>query len=187
MKKLLPTICICFAFLQFNAQPRALSVTKSANKITSTGSEVTAEQAETALAYQNKARTEVGVAPLSWSPELAEYSQKWANNLVKNGECSLTKRPDSGEWKGSYGESTAKVWSQKDPILDASTKWYSEIKYFDNVVLEKTNWYAAPRYAQMVWKNSKSVGIGVAKCTNGYYIVVANYDPPGNILGQKTY
>lgn len=36
----------------------------------------------------------------------------------------------------------------------------------------------------MVWKKTTSVGLGIAKGSNGSWIVVANYDPPGNFVGQ---
>ena len=36
----------------------------------------------------------------------------------------------------------------------------------------------------MIWKNSKEVGIGKARDQNGKVIVVANYSPPGNYIGQ---
>jgi len=39
----------------------------------------------------------------------------------------------------------------------------------------------------MFWRNTKKVGWGVAKCKNGSYIIVANYDPPGNYMGEKAY
>ena len=36
----------------------------------------------------------------------------------------------------------------------------------------------------MVWKNSRKVGIGTAVAKDGKMIVVANYKPPGNIIGE---
>lgn len=41
-------------------------------------------------------------------------------------------------------------------------------------------------YSQIVWANSERVGCGRALCSNGWgYIIVCNYDPPGNVVSQK--
>ena len=159
----------------------------SGSGISSVGSAVSPSDAEAALAFHNKARAEVGVSPLLWSPQLAEYAQRWANHLVENGKCNLEHRPGSGEWKGIYGENIAMLVPNKNASLESSVMWYSEISKFQNVTLTSTNWYDAGHYSQMVWRNTKSMGMGSAKCTNGYYIVVGNYDPPGNYTGEKAY
>jgi len=39
-------------------------------------------------------------------------------------------------------------------------------------------------FSQVVWKNSKELGMGMAKDQSGKFIVVANYNPPGNYRGQ---
>ena len=36
----------------------------------------------------------------------------------------------------------------------------------------------------MIWKESEELGVGRAKSKSGKIIVVANYDPPGNVIGQ---
>ena len=187
MKKILTTIFVASTMLQLQAQTQTQTVEKVESKMMTTGSNVSLEQAEESLAYHNKVRADVGVGPLTWSPQLAEFAQKWANNLVSDGKCKLEHRPGSGEWKGNYGENIAMLVPNKNAALESSEMWYSEISKFQNVTLDNTNWYAAGHYSQMVWRNTKSVGIGSAKCSNGYYIVVANYDPPGNYMGEKAY
>jgi hypothetical protein len=39
-------------------------------------------------------------------------------------------------------------------------------------------------FSQMVWKNSTELGIGRARDQNGKVFIVANYNPPGNYIGQ---
>ena len=148
------------------------------------GSLLTANEAKEALDFHNKARNDVGVAPLTWSPEISKYAQEWANNLAANG-CQLQHRSSAQNTKG-YGENIGMGYSGYN-ALSASKAWYSEISQFQNVVLDQNNWYKAGHYSQMVWRNTTHLGIGVAKCSNGATIVVGNYNPPGNYMGQKAY
>jgi hypothetical protein len=39
----------------------------------------------------------------------------------------------------------------------------------------------------MIWKNTKEIGVGIATCPAGGLIVVANYNPPGNFMGEFPY
>ena len=41
-------------------------------------------------------------------------------------------------------------------------------------------------YTQVVWKNTKLVGCGIASCGNSE-IWVCNYSPPGNYVGERPY
>ncbi|ACU07806.1 Pathogenesis-related protein 1B precursor (PR-1B) [Flavobacteriaceae bacterium 3519-10] len=161
--------------------------TNSTNSSAATGSSLTSAEAEAALAFHNKARADVGVNPLNWSSKLSEYAQNWANHLVVQGKCNLEHRPDSGEWKSMYGENIAMLVPARNAASEASKLWYDEIKDYKHEVLNNSNWAVAGHYTQMVWHSTQSVGIGAAKCANGYTIVVANYDPSGNMIGQKAY
>ncbi|KAF8019719.1 hypothetical protein BT93_G0422 [Corymbia citriodora subsp. variegata] len=42
-------------------------------------------------------------------------------------------------------------------------------------------------YTQVVWRNSVLLGCAKAKCATGGTLVTCNYDPPGNVIGQKSY
>ena len=44
--------------------------------------------------------------------------------------------------------------------------------------------HVSGHFTQVVWKDSKHLGVGKARSSNGKIIVVANYDPPGNFIGQ---
>jgi hypothetical protein len=39
-------------------------------------------------------------------------------------------------------------------------------------------------FSQVVWRDSKELGVAVAKSRNGQIFVVANYSPPGNFIGS---
>ena len=36
----------------------------------------------------------------------------------------------------------------------------------------------------MIWKNSQKIGVGISQANTGYFYIVANYYPGGNIEGQ---
>src|SRR5258708_1236388 len=151
-----------------------------------TGSKVSQQDAQAALDFHNKARNDVGSPPLEWSKELAKYAQAWADQLVKE-NCKLKHRPHEGAWKQIHGENI--FWGSADSYTarDASEDWYSEIKDYKHGPLTGSNWYATGHYTQMVWKSTTKVGIGQAVCKDGAIIIVGNYDPPGNYLGEKAY
>lgn len=146
------------------------------------GSDLTQKQAQEVLDLHNKARAEVGVKPLAWSAELSEFAQDWAEHLAGSG-CEMEHRDKLDKGENLYWTSRG---TQNSPV-DAVKAWYSEIKDFKNVELSGSSWYPTGHYSQMVWKDTTEVGMGVARCPDGGAIVVANYSPPGNYLGEKAY
>lgn len=86
-----------------------------------------------------------------------------------------------------FGENIFMASGSLGTPKEASKEWYNEIKKFKNVILNSSNWYETGHYTQMVWKSTKYVGMRISKCTNGNYIIVANYDPAGNYMGEKAY
>ena len=57
--------------------------------------------------------------------------------------------------------------------------WYNEIKEYDfNNPGFKSE---AGHFTQIIWKDTKEVGFGFAKSSNGVYYGVGNYFPAGNI------
>uniref|UniRef100_T1GJX7 SCP domain-containing protein n=1 Tax=Megaselia scalaris TaxID=36166 RepID=T1GJX7_MEGSC len=59
--------------------------------------------------------------------------------------------------------------------------WYDEIKLYDfqKPVFDPK----IGHFTQLVWKNSKKLGVAIAQ-KEKTIIVVANYDPPGNIKNR---
>ena len=60
--------------------------------------------------------------------------------------------------------------------------WYDEIKDYDFAKAEFTS--GTGHFTQVVWKNTKQVGCGVACSAKDYCYVTCNYYPGGNYLGQ---
>lgn len=126
-------------------------------------------------------RAELGLPPLRWSNELAKVAQNWANELKKRGcemEHSTNKYGENIYWyKGSKRSSPQKA-------VDA---WAAEKQYFNFEKLEcNGHWSKCGHYTQLIWENTKKVGCGVAYCGDEE-IWVCNYEPAGNVVGQKPY
>ncbi len=151
-----------------------------------TGSKVTKEEAQTALDFHSKVRADVGVTALTWSPDLAKFAQEWADHLASQG-CDMQHRPRTGEWTQKYGENIFWGKGADYSALDASKSWYSEIEFYTHGEISSSNWSKTGHYTQMVWKKTSQVGIAVAKCSDGAIIIVANYDPAGNFMGESPY
>ncbi len=169
------------SFLLFFSLMEAKSQTVPGN----TGSKVKKEDAVTALRFHNKVRKDVGAPPLQWSVEAAAFAQAWAEKLAANG-CKIQHRPYSGTWAQKYGENIYFFSGNATPLM-ASNAWYNEIKEFTYGKLERNSWAKSGHYTQMVWRTTTKVGIGIASCPSGASIIVANYDPAGNFMGDKPY
>jgi len=154
---------------------------------TITGSKVSQSDAQAALDFHNKVRKDVGTPALEWSAELATYAQAWADHLAKEENCNMKHRPYDGEWKQIHGENIFWGSASSYNVVSASESWYSEIKDYKHEPLNDSNWYKAGHYTQMVWRNTTKVGIGQATCPSGAIIIVGNYDPAGNYMGEKAY
>ena len=136
-----------------------------------------------ALDTHNEYRGRHGVQPLTLSKKLCESAQKWADRLAK--EDRFDHMPNC-----QYGENLYCSWSSNPKTAAASVKgrvpvdsWYSEMKKHP-FGREPTSTDTG-HFTQVVWKASKEFGIGKAVAPrSGKVIVVGNYDPPGNFIGQ---
>jgi len=138
------------------------------------------------VALHNQIRAEVGVEPLAWSAELADYAQLWADHLAST-RCGMEHRPRNGKWQQLYGENlyigTAKFYDTSNAVM----AWAKEKNnYRADEVLQAAQAAAIGHYTQMVWHNTRKIGCAAGLC-RGWLIVVCNYDPPGNFLRQKPY
>jgi uncharacterized protein YkwD len=153
-----------------------------------TGSKISKPDAIALLAHNNKVRKDVGTQPLIWSSKLSAYAQEWADHLAKDYNCNMAHRKAPGQDGRTYGENI--LWGSSaaefKPV-DASEDWYSEIKQYKYRELTENNWDATGHYTQMIWKDTKEIGVGISICQNGALIVVANYYPAGNYLHQFPY
>jgi len=151
----------------------------------SIGSRLSPQEVQQLVGFHNKVRADVGAGPLAWSKELAVYAQEWANHLAST-SCSLQHRPPQGKWKRVYGENLFMGTVGYFGVVDAVKSWENGKQYYRGQTLNQSNWYDSGHYTQMVWRESQQIGCAKAECS-GNVIIVCNYDPPGNVLGQKPY
>lgn len=62
--------------------------------------------------------------------------------------------------------------------------WYSE--NVNHVYGKEPSTLKTGHFTQVVWRDSLTLGVGMAKNRTGQIFVVANYDPPGNFIGSFT-
>jgi hypothetical protein len=135
--------------------------------------------------------TDTPLPALVWDSELAAVAQAYSEQLANNG-CGLT---HSGN---GYGENL--YWQRGLSItsVDVVSSWHEEIECYTYGAFMRgdacnASCVAAMRssgcghYTQVVWRNTRRLGCGMATCSSGAEIWTCNYDPPGNYLGQEPY
>ena len=131
------------------------------------------------LDAHNTWRKRTGVPPLTWSPQLAVYAQEWANTLVRENRFEHRKN-------SRYGENLAWASGQQLSPERVVTMWGEEVKDYNYAANSCKPGKMCGHYTQVVWRNTKQVGCGMAR-GNGKEIWVCNYNPPGNYVGQRPY
>jgi pathogenesis-related protein 1 len=159
--------------------------------VVSTGSALTAQEAEALVEYHNRARKKVGVPPVRWSTKVAQTAQQWTNEVARTGEISH--RPPAGEGEPQYGENMAWGFGRDYGVLSAAEHWYGEIKYYEPGTPIPDNFadFKGLHYTQMMWRTTTEIGAGQAVIQRGemqgWIIIVCNYHPAGNVTGQRPY
>merc|ERR1712066_1015826 len=130
------------------------------------------------LAAHNAYRAKHGVAALKLSSELNALAQEWADHLIA--ENAFEHRPNNKYGENLYMSRGRAAQEQAQGAVDS---WYSEIKDYTFGREPSRGGPVTGHFTQVVWKGSSEVGVGVAQ-KGSKVIVVANYSPPGNYIGQ---
>ncbi|XP_078359740.1 uncharacterized protein LOC144644187 [Oculina patagonica] len=129
------------------------------------------------LDAHNEYRARHGVPALSWSADIAVNAQKWANHLAAIDQLQHdSTTPDGENLFYMYGGDPEQACGR------AVKNWYQEGKNYDfrsPHLDESTN-----HFSQLVWRDSKEVGIGTAQSKSGNFFLVARYSPRGNVDGK---
>ena len=147
-----------------------------------TGSAFTEGEADALVQEHNDARDKVGVRQrVTWSKDLAQYAQKWADRIAATGKFAHRRQ-------GKYGESLAAGPAQRYGATEAAAAWLKEKGAYDAGKREPGK---VGHYTQMVWSRTTRIGAGKAVIKagplKGWTVVVCNYDPRGNVRGQRPY
>ena len=129
------------------------------------------------LAAHNTLRARFKVPPLVWSNELAQYAQEWANRLVATER--LAHRPNP-----VYGENIFLVHGADVTPSAVVAAWASEARNYN--YQSNSCQGRCGHYTQLIWRDTKKVGCGAA-VKDDTQVWVCNYDPPGNIAGERPY
>ena len=161
------------------------AVVPVSDRQTTASPSLTAGEIDLILALHNRARGEVGTDSLVWSSDLSAYAQEWADHLAAEGR-GLEHRPTAGLWKRVHGENLFMGTAGAFAVGDAVDSWVEEKQFYHGEALTESDWHESGHYMQVVWKGTKAVGCAKA-LSNGEMIVVCNYSPPGNVLGQSAH
>ncbi|KAF9774141.1 hypothetical protein IL306_007891 [Fusarium sp. DS 682] len=131
-----------------------------------------------ALDLHNEARKAVGNEPLTWDDSLASGAQEWADHLAQTGSL---------EHSGGEDGENLYMGSGSNPFASAVEAFLSEKSQYNGEAISGSNYQSFGHYTQCVWKTTTKVGMAVAKDSSGASWVVARYQKPGNMIGDKPY
>ncbi|XP_076292848.1 uncharacterized protein LOC143215031 isoform X1 [Lasioglossum baleicum] len=135
------------------------------------------------LCWHNVYRQRHNAPPLTMSPQLCGYAQTWANHLAHTNTFYYRNDREVGQnlYCRPGGAVPTDVTGQ-----DVASYWYSAVKQY-NFLREPDILHAnvnAGHFTQLIWASSRYFGVGKARSRSGKVIVVANYQPVGNISGH---
>ena len=126
------------------------------------------------------ARAAVRVGAVGWSTKLQAYAKSYANQ--RSGDCKLQ---HSG---GPYGENIFWGSGSSWKAADAVNLWVSEKQDYNYGSNSCAAGKQCGHYTQVVWRASTNIGCARVVCTNNLGVfIICNYEPAGNVVGQKPY
>lgn len=131
--------------------------------------------------------------PLKWNTELAKVAQAWAekctweHNANRGSEYTAISGIDAYVGENLYVSSAPQV-----SPYDAVAAWAGEGADYDYAANTCAAGKMCGHYTQVVWAETREVGCGMAVCESvaglsNATLVVCDYAPGGNIVGQKPY
>ncbi|XP_067387638.1 peptidase inhibitor 16 [Emydura macquarii macquarii] len=120
---------------------------------------------------------------MSWAPDLEAFAKAYAEKCIWG----------HNKERGRRGENLFAITDEMD-VEVAMEQWYNEYEHYNLTASKCTAGQICGHYTQVVWANSERVGCGMQFCKTLHgaeepdlYLLVCNYDPPGNVRGRKPY
>jgi len=135
------------------------------------------------LADHNGERGRKGATPLTWSHQLSQEAQSWADRLAHDDRMyhsDRATRRGAGEnlWTGSVGYYSA------DDMIGG---FLAERKYYKPGMFPQVSttgkWEDVGHYTQVIWPTTQQVGCAVAH-NKSHDFLVCRYWPAGNVFDR---
>ncbi|KAJ8386717.1 hypothetical protein AAFF_G00166660 [Aldrovandia affinis] len=125
----------------------------------------------------NERRACHGAGPLSLSHSMSRGAQEWADTLVKEGKLKQSKTEHGESIWGVSGSPQITVTGRE--VVET---WYKQAENYDFSKPGPQN--KTGYFTQLVWCESKEVGVGMANNGQGNIVIVAHFQPGGNIINE---
>ncbi|XP_022090873.1 Golgi-associated plant pathogenesis-related protein 1-like [Acanthaster planci] len=134
-----------------------------------------------AVKAHNRYRSMHGAPNIKLNGNISKYAQEWANKLAKEGQLQHRSEHKYGEniYYGADSRGLDELTGDK-----AVKSFYDEINRYN---FNSGGFSSGTgHFTQVVWKDSRRLGIGVAvnPRKQNEVFAVFNYDPPGNVSGR---
>ncbi len=130
------------------------------------------------VSKHNYYRQMYSVPEIIFDPILSDYSEQRANSIIN---------VESFEHVSNcpYGENLYCSYDL-DNVSNCVDKWMSESANWNEM---ENNWMedGLGHFSQVVWRGSTNLGIGKSYMSNGLLVIVCNYYPSGNLVGEMPY
>ncbi|CAI9276827.1 unnamed protein product [Lactuca saligna] len=140
-------------------------------------------EAQGYLEAHNKARADVGVAPLKWNIQLGKATSLLVRFQRDRQNCQFANLT-SGKYGGNQMWATGEVVTPQT-VVD---NWVSEKTYYTYANNSCAPSHRCGVYTQVVWRNSAELGCALARCSKDQStLAICFYNPPGNVIGESPY
>ncbi len=120
---------------------------------------------------------------VEWDPLAARVAQAHADRCMTMHNANRNADYTAAGGSGGLGENM--YWGTgSHTVQGAVNLWASEVNQYN--LAANTCSGVCGHYTQIVWANTVRIGCGAAVC-NGTTLVVCDYNPPGNFIGQRPY
>ncbi|KAK3182682.1 hypothetical protein Dsin_029968 [Dipteronia sinensis] len=144
------------------------------------------------LDAHNSARAKVDVGPMTWSETLATYAENYASTRKEKKKTEAVKF-----WINFGGPKPVPCLPSASAGTDGTRSSISGTDIINIWIAEKANYdsssnvFVAHRsyknFTQVVWQKPLSLGCAKVRCSDGGYFVSCNYNPRGNLNGQRPF